>query len=450
MNTAKLLAKCLMEKLPFMMAFQEKTILMRSNKIVKLFIQTYQIITSSIAFYPSVTAFLIVVLGILTLNFDDSNITTFLKENASFLVINNTETARSILTTLIGGGISLIVFSFSMVMVTLNQASSNFSPRLLPGLISEKKNQIILGFYLGTVIFNILVLISILPSGDSYTLNIFSILIGIILGISSLSLFIYFIHNISSSIQISNILKKIFLQTKDCLNQCIEKEEYNLPEIKYQNWNTLKSERGGYFQGTISTVLENICDTNKVKVFINAYKGQFVPINEDLVRYDQDLSDEVKSNILNAILFNTQNNIENDYVQGINQITEVGVKAMSPGINDPATALVTIDYLSYLFQLRMQFGDRDILLIDENEVVLEFRTLVFKELLEKCFTLYRQYCKNDIILMKKLLDVLNYLLKQEAYNDHYLEVIRHQIDKLKEDAQLNIKNKLDLKSLISK
>ncbi|WP_458628715.1 DUF2254 family protein [Winogradskyella sp. PC D3.3] len=49
---------------------------------------------------------------------------------------------RSLLTTFISGLISILVISFSLVMILLNQASSNFSPRLLPGLISNRRHQI--------------------------------------------------------------------------------------------------------------------------------------------------------------------------------------------------------------------------------------------------------------------------------------------------------------------
>ncbi|NIU61616.1 MAG: DUF2254 domain-containing protein, partial [Pseudomonas stutzeri] len=60
--------------------------------------------------------------------------------------------ARLILGTLVGGIISLMVFSFSMVMVVLNSAASSLSPRVIPALISSRSHQVVLGVYLGTII----------------------------------------------------------------------------------------------------------------------------------------------------------------------------------------------------------------------------------------------------------------------------------------------------------
>ena len=89
---------------------------------------------------------------------EQKDISAHIMEIAPALVIDDTDTAKTILSTLIGGLISLTVFSFSMVMVLLNQASSNFSPRVLPGIVSDQKHQIVLGLYIGTILYNIFIL----------------------------------------------------------------------------------------------------------------------------------------------------------------------------------------------------------------------------------------------------------------------------------------------------
>src|SRR5690606_41948384 len=67
------------------------------------------------------------------------------------LLVEDGDTALTVLSACLGGLISLMVFSFSMVMLLLSQASNNYSPRLLPGLISDKRHQLILGIYLATI-----------------------------------------------------------------------------------------------------------------------------------------------------------------------------------------------------------------------------------------------------------------------------------------------------------
>jgi uncharacterized membrane protein len=101
---------------------------------------------SKIAFYPTLLSVLGLTFAFTMFYFESKGISKYLLEHAPVLVVNDTETARSLLTTFIGGLISIMVFSFSMVMILLNQASSNFSPRILPGLISNTRHQIVLAY----------------------------------------------------------------------------------------------------------------------------------------------------------------------------------------------------------------------------------------------------------------------------------------------------------------
>lgn len=105
---------------------------------------------SNIAFYPSLISLVGLFFAFFMYYLESWGVSKYLVENAPLLVINNVDTARDLLTTFIGGLISIMVFSFSLVMILLNQASSNFSPRLLPGLISNRRHQVILGIYNAT------------------------------------------------------------------------------------------------------------------------------------------------------------------------------------------------------------------------------------------------------------------------------------------------------------
>ena len=108
-------------------------------------------IRSKIAFYPTIISLSGLSLAFLMIYLEQLDVSAYLIDAAPALVIDDTDTAKTILSTLIGGLISLTVFSFSMVMVLLSQASSNFSPRVLPGIISDRKHQIVLGQYIATI-----------------------------------------------------------------------------------------------------------------------------------------------------------------------------------------------------------------------------------------------------------------------------------------------------------
>lgn len=139
----------------------------------KLFISK---VTGNIAFLPSIIALGGVLFALLMIYAEERGVDQYLKEYAAWLIIEDADTARTLLSTFIGGIISLMVFSFSMVMLLLNQASSSYSPRILPGLISNRKHQYVLGFYLAVLVYCIIILLNINAASKSIQIPGFAVL----------------------------------------------------------------------------------------------------------------------------------------------------------------------------------------------------------------------------------------------------------------------------------
>ena len=412
-------------------------------------ISFFNVIESKIAFYPTVLALFGVLFAFFMMYMENLGISKYLLEKAPILVVENGNTALTILSALISGLISVIVFSFSMVMLLLSQASSNYSPRLLPGLISDKKHQIILGTYLSTILYNIFILFSIQPTGDKYQLPGFAVLIGIIGTVICIYAFIFFIHNISQSIQISNILERIYKQSKERLEQLIEKEKEHLkPFPNSDGWFEYYSKHSGYLQNISHTNLIDICIEKETNLFILPVKGIFVLHGIPVFKSKKELDEKTVRQILNNFNFAREELIEDNYILGFKQITEIIVKAMSPGINDPGTAINAIDYLTELFALRML--KKDINIIRREEVpYLKIKTIDFKDLLYQVMVSIRTYCKHDVTLAQKLLIMLNYLLHSPTYNEDYKKQIDLEIESLLSDAKEAISNERDVEVLLS-
>lgn len=136
-----------------------------------------------------------------------------------------------------------------------------------------------------------------------------------------------------------------------------------------------------------------------------------------------------------------------NYVFGIKQITEIAVKAMSPGINDPSTAINAIDYLTELLAIRMQLEDKELYKDKKDQLRLLQATVDFEELLYNTLASLRQYCKHDVVIIQKLLLMLKYLSKEKAIQQIYHKTIEKEKNTIMEDAKLFIKNETDLKVL---
>lgn len=401
---------------------------------------------SKIAFYPTLISLVGALFAFFMFHLENEGISGYLVEHAPVLVVNDTETARNLLTTFIAGLISIMVFSFSMVMILLNQASSNFSPRVLPGLISNKKHQVVLGIYNATLLYCIFTLVAIEPNGNKYQLPGFSVLLAIVLMTFCLGAFIYFIHSISQQIQVNNIMDRIYQKAKLRLNKEINTEkDCNTDFPNTDNWNHIKSVESGYFQDIGLEVLADIANRENTKFKIIPVKGDYVLKDLPLISYEKELSEDYISKIMATFHYDKSELIEDNYILAFKQITEIAIKAMSPGINDPGTAINAIDYLTELFSIRLQKNDKSFYFDEENNPLIYINTVNFRELLYYVMASFRNYCKHDTIIVVKLFKMLCFLHKTEnVYSKDYIEAIEVEAENLYEDAKANNNNKADL------
>ena len=413
----------------------------------KLFIRIFDFfntIESKIAFYPTLFAISGFFVALLMIYLEQQGISRKIMDIFPLLMVEDGDTALTVLSACLGGLISLMVFSFSMVMLLLSQASNNYSPRLLPGLISDRRHQVILGIYLSTILYNIFTLFSIEPSEDKYTLPGFSVLLGIVFTIVCLVAFIYFIHNISQSIQINNILDTIFEYAEKRLQSLIESEKgqtKNFPDVA--NWYEYKAGRSGYFQNISIKNILRICEDEETRIYITIPKGLFVLKNSIFLKSEKQLDEKVVDSIISNISFARGELVEDNYILAFKQITEIAVKAMSPGINDPGTAINAVDYLTDLFALRMQKKDNGII-VHKESATLRMAIVSFKELMYNVMASLRTYCKHDPVMVEKLLWMLDYLQKQPAAEDNYQKVIKEEMKTLLEQAKNSFDSEWDV------
>ncbi|MCX7548922.1 DUF2254 domain-containing protein [Xanthomarina sp. F1114] len=412
------------------------------------FISFINTIRGKIAFFPTLFSIVGFSFAMLMLYLEKIGISAFVIEHAPQLVINNADTAKTLLSFLTGGIISIMVFSFSMVMVLLNQASSNFSPRVLPGLISNRNHQFVLGIYLATILYNTFTLVGINPQeNDKYQLPGFSVLIGIILTVICLGAFLYFIHSISQSIQVNNILDSIHKKAKKRLEYLLEKEAEEVASFpETSNWKTYYSSETGYFQNIAISNLINICEEEDIQIKILVIQGIFVLEGIPIIQVSKKIEDDTVKDILSNFNFAKGEFVEDNYALAFKQITEIGMKAMSPGINDPGTAITTIDYLTELFSLRLKKNDKTIITSNDKALIAVASTN-FKELLYQVMVSYRTYCKQDLSCIQKLFIMFRYLLLQEAHLPEYHDALMAEAKLLYQDTQKSIQNPTDLRRI---
>ncbi|MFS4446499.1 DUF2254 domain-containing protein [Maribacter sp. 2307UL18-2] len=413
--------------------------------------RTYYTALRSIAFYPVFISLALFCFAAVTLTLENFDFIINIKKKNSYLFIEDADTARTILSTLIAGILSLTVFSFTMVMVVLNQASSNFSPRLLPGLVSNKRHQLILGFYIGTLLYCTIVLISLGAYELENSTVGMSTTMAAILGVGCVGLFVSFIHNISSAIQIQNIVERIYHHTDHKLNLYLEQElqeETPLLGLSDEDLQVIVSDKSGYFQEFDIDLVASDLFKIDLQLILIPYSGEHIWEGSPLLKTNRKLSDKEKEALRFACSISKDLHDGNHPLLGLIKLMEVAVRAMSPGVNDPGTALDVVHKLGPLLSkmIRMPAFTS---VIELNKGIVVMKTNISTNgLLSTIFQPIRLYAKNDSSVMEGLLSALSYMKGISGLSQEDEDALVHEEGAMKEDIEGYIKNKKDREQIL--
>lgn len=407
----------------------------------------------SISFFPALLSVLFICAAIIILHFERQGLSRELHKVIESIIITNNETARTTLNSIIAGMISLTVFSFTMVMVVLNQTGTNYSPRLIPGLITYRSNQIVLGFYLGTILYSLIILINIASDDLAFNVPGASIFLGVIFSIISLALFVYFIHSISQSIQIGSIMENIYRQSLKSLKENIKKNHRSNTEPDLKKWYPLKSLKSGFLQDFNEDMLCATAVKHDIIIKFLIPPGFYVLKGMPFIQLSRDNSqrEEVTMEILKSFSFGEKELIGINYLYGFKHLSEIAVKALSPAINDPGTAARALNYLSELLIELMYLSDLKITRDDEGKP----RVIIYRQSMTEMLSAYlspvRNYGSRDLTIMKKMLEMMYDLLYLSRTDNlgFFSELYEFTLSVI-EDADRNIDNKFDREILNSR
>lgn len=380
-----------------------------------LFYKLYLNVVSSIALGTTIISVAIFGLSLVTLSIDESspeNLAIY-KDSAKDLI--NPDSARSLLSAIAGGMITLMVFTFTMFMVVLNQISSNYSPRVLPSLIRRRFHQIIMGFYLGTIAYTFMVLSSVESEVYEFDVPILSIIINAVLTFVSLAFFVIFIQSISQNIQIGEIINKIYREAHKSLDrEVMNKNRMSAQELPDINqWETVYSQISGYLDDIDESLLVKKSGSIDITIKLLIPIGGFVNQRDAFFRVNRKLSDTEQEEILHAFVFRYQEIVKQNYVYGFKQLTEIAVKALSPGINDPGTAIQAIDRLTDLFVVSLKLSGFPILTDKHEKLRFIYQPASLQDIFYFSFSSIKNYAGSDIVVTSKLL----LMIKTLAQND---------------------------------
>ncbi len=404
--------------------------------------RTYFNIVNSIAFYPSLMAILFLLFSFVVINIEFSESVISLKESISPVLVHSSDNARLILGTILASLISLMVFSFSMVMVVLNSATSTLSPRVLPSLISNKFHQIVLGFYIGSIIFSLNLIVNIDSPDIEYATPSLGIFFSMNMVIICLGLFVYFIHSISQKIQVDHILNSIYLNTKKEIKTLVADQSVERYDDQ-KEWIEYSADVSGYLKRIDSEGLVKLCEEHNMQIKVNVGLGSFVARYYPFFQVSKAVDEDIQRQIMSQFTLYMQERVTDHYSFGFKQISEIAVKALSPGINDPGTAIKAIDLLSDLF-IELQFVHERTHFVDEHDKICVYLSPIsYEDLMYQTLIPIREYGSSDIMIANRLLDCLEHMLFVDHKAQRYTEVLYNFIVNFIKCSRDEVNNQLD-------
>ena len=284
----------------------------------------------------------------------------------SWLFSGGVEGARGVLGAIAGGLITVTGVVFSVTIVALQLASSQFTPRVLRDFTADRGNQLVLGVFIGTFTYTLLVLRTVRSATGQDDVFVPRLGVAIALGLVlvSIGFLIYFIDHSARSIQVSSILDGVTRRTlRDVQrlfpDQIGEEDDSDAPDPRRPDvpGHAVTAATSGYLQAVDGDALLKEGERNDLVIAMEPQIGRYILAGQPLaIVWPPDrLDDEVIRHVRTAFVIGPERTPEQDIEFGIIEVSDIAVKALSPGINDPTTAFHCIDHLA---QILLELGTR--------------------------------------------------------------------------------------------
>lgn len=346
--------------------------------------------------------------------------------NIRWLWTGGPEAGRGILSTIATSMVTIAGVVFSITMVVLALVSNQFGPRLMRNFREDKGNQLVLGTFTATFVYCLLVLRKVVNGPGPEFVPYISIAVAIILALVNIAVLIYFIHHVAVMTQAPYVVSLVSDDLSRAINQLFPEElgqelgepGQDPPEV---DLNAFDAEAGrivapssGYLLAVDADALMDIVASEDIVVHLRYRPGDFVFENSILAtaqpkdRVNQTLAARVHR----VFILGRQRSPLQDVEFGVRQLVEIAVRALSPGINDPFTAMTCADHLGVALR---RIASRKIPSSYRYDASKKLRVIAdavtFKRITEEAFNPIRQYGRSSPTVSLRLLETLTVIAK---------------------------------------
>lgn len=303
-----------------------------------------------------------------------------------FVFRGGADGAREVLSTIAGAMISVTGLVFSTTLVTLQLASSQFSPRVLSTFLADRVTQNTLGVFTASFVYALTVLRSV-EDDPNATVPQLGVTVGFLLVLAAVGMFLAFIHRITQAISVTTVIRAVGDTTRALLERDSGasglSEEEEVPDLPRHT--VVTAPRSGYLDTLDHHRLVAAAGRLDVRIEVLHRLGTFIPEGAPLamLRGDGELPDVDGEDLVeHGVGLSPERTMEQDFTFGMRRLVDIAERALSPGVNDPTTATQAIDELHDLLRRLVVRPDPDAVWRDSDRVRLLTTEYTFSDLLD--------------------------------------------------------------------
>ncbi len=323
--------------------------------------------------------------------------------------------------TLAGSMMTVLGVTFSMTLVALVLASSQYTSRVLRIFMRSWVTQTTLGVFAGTFTYCLIILRTIRNDSVEEFIPGLAVFFAFVLALCSVGVLIFFIHHIASSIQASSLIASVARETYSAIDRLFpcekeqgageekdEDEETLLRILNEKTWFAVPAKESGYIQSVDSDVLLRLARKKETILRMEHGIGDFVVQKTVLVSLalEEAPDKETISAINEAYSISIHRTVDQDPAFGVRQIEDIAVKALSSGVNDTSTAVMCIDYLTAILAHLTGRKLPPSRLCKDGELRVITIVPTFESLLADSFDQIRRNAAGNVAIMTCILSAL--------------------------------------------
>lgn len=385
----------------------------------------------SLWYRPGLMTVAALILSLITLQLD-TWLFSHQEVQLPWLFEGGSEGARGVLTAIAGTMMTVATTAFSVTLVALQLGSSQFSPRILRSFTGDVGNQMVLGIFIATFAYSLAVLRSVRSQQEDFEAFVptISVTVALVLAFVSVGSLIFFFHHATRTIQASVVIDRTLTDTRELIEkqaawlgepgQRLLQQPLELPEA-FRMLGTVASNRTGYLQDFNRNELVKLATAHAVVIRLQPCIGDYINTGTPLATIwreagaepaDGEQEKPVSEAIQGCFEIGMERTLERDSLFGMQQLTDIALLALSPGTNDPTTAISVIDSAGTALIEAAGVSGAEVACADDHAIRLAYPIPNFGDYLHIPLDQIRYYGSSDPRVVMHILRTLEVVARE--------------------------------------